>query len=215
MERGIRALAAALLATAAVGCNSDSSGNTMSPPPVTTVSDTVSTVANLTGYIYAVNGVGTQQYHRTWYATDTAYVGDNNGNADPSAYRGVLAFTLPPLPAGAKIVAATLTTIPCSITGNPFGTLGVVLADHLVATAAPDSATFDTTAIANNVATVLTSPVVRTDSASLTASVAADYAANATTSMYRLHFSIEDTDADETSKYVELCTSQLIVTYGR
>jgi hypothetical protein len=200
------------LATITVACGS---GHDHPTTPIPTGSDTVATIANLTGYIYAVNGIGSQHYQRAWYATDTAVVGDNNGNANPSAYRGVIAFTLPSLPSGATLSAATLAIIPCAIAGNPFHTLGNIVADHLVATTAPDSATYDTTAIATSVATILTDSSLAPDTAALTTSVAADYTAGASTSMYRLRFSTADYDASDSTKSVAFCPPHLIITYVR
>lgn len=206
-----RALTAALLASATVACGSHDHPTT----PVPTGSDTVGTIANLTGYLYTVNGIGLQNYHVTWYDTDTAVVGDNNGNATPTSYRGVIAFALPALPSGATLSAATLAITPCAITGNPFRSLGNIVADHLVATTAPDSATYDTTALATNVATILTDSSLAPDTAALTTSVAADYTAGAAHSMYRLRFSIQDYDAVDSTKSVAFCPPHLIITYVR
>lgn len=208
-----RALVVAALAGAIAVSDSCSPDHVFTQGPPDSLS--VATTANLTGYIYAVNGVGTQEYHRTWYATDTAIVGDNNGYADPSSYRAVIAFTLPALPAGAAFFGAHLSITACNITNNPFNTLGIMVADHLVPTTAPDSATYDTTAITDSAGTILEDSSFAPQTVSLTTSVAADYAAGAATSMYRLRFGTMDTDGDDVSKYVVFCPPHLIITYVR
>jgi hypothetical protein len=204
-----RALTAALLAGAAVACGSK---HPTTPPP--TGVDTVAATPTLSGYLYETFCTGLcQPETRGWYATDTAIVGDNNYTANPSAYRGLITFALPSLPTGAHLAGAALAITPCAISGNPFTTLGTIVADHVVPTAAPDSATFDTTAIATNVATIATDSSLAPLTVSLDSSVAADYATSATTSMYRLRFSTENYDTSDSSKYVAFCPAHLLITY--
>jgi hypothetical protein len=204
-------LGAAALASATLACGSNHS----TAPSLVLAADTATASPPVTGYVLATAGVGSAAPQRTWIANDSATVGDNNGTVYPSSMRGVISFTLPTLPGGATFHAAFLDITQCQIDSNPFDSLGTIVADHLFPTGAPDSATYDTTAIANAVATVATAPTTTPASISLTASVGADYAAGRTTSQYRLRFSIQDTDTDPVTKRVVFCPPTLVVTYVR
>lgn len=199
-------VSAALSATVACGTN-----HTTAPTP--TGADTVAATASLTGYILADSGVGSAGYHRTWNGNDTATVGDNNAYVFPSSMRAVITFALPPLPSGATLKSAVLDLTQCRADSNPFPTLGVIVADHLVPTAHPDSATYDTTAIADSVATVATAPTTTPAAIPLTSSVQADYTAGHTTTMVRLRFNLHDVDNEDVSKNVAFCQPALILTY--
>jgi hypothetical protein len=203
-------LGAAALASATLACGS----NHATAPGLVLVADTATATPTLTGYVLATAGVGQAAPQRTWIGNDTATVGDNNGTVYGSSLRAVISFSLPTLPAGATFHGATLDIAQCQIDSNPFDSLGTVVADHLFPTAAPDSATYDTTAMAETVATVATAPTTTLATVSLTTSVAADYAAGHTTSQYRLRFSIQDTDTDPVTKAVVFCPPTLVVTYA-
>jgi hypothetical protein len=193
---------AIVLAAVAVACATDSAG----PSPVHT--DTVYANPALTGYVLAYTA--TDGPHRSWFATLNPTVGDNDFDVYGETLRGVVAFTLPALPPGVTLRGATLTIAQCQVTGTPFDSLGSLVVDHLVPTMAPDSATYDTTALAAAVATI---PNASSAQVSLLASVAADYAVgDTTTSMYRLRFSRRDGDNDQVSDNVVFCPPALTIT---
>jgi hypothetical protein len=211
--RRLIACSASVLMTATIGC-----GSNHSTDPIATGADTVTATTALTGYILAYDCTGTCTNHRTWFGNDTATVGDNNTDVFPSSMRAVITFALPTLPTGATFRTATLDMVQCRVDSNPFTALGVVIADHLVPTATPDSATYDTTALADSVATVATAPTTTPVAIPLTSSVEADYTAGHATTMYRLRFDLRDYDNQEVSKNVAFCgptvaTPTLVITY--
>ena len=207
-------IAATLAATgslvAAMACSSSS---TKAPDaPVTTTSFTVAADSTLTGYVLAYSS--TAGSFRSWFGTQSPTVGDNDQFVNGEAYRAVVTFHLPAAPAQATFKSATMAISQCQGNGSPFTSLGSVVADHLVPTAFPDSATYDTTALAANVATIATDSTTAVSTIPLTASVAADYAAGDTTSMYRFRFSIEDTNNDDVTDNVVFCPPTLTVTFS-
>ncbi|HWZ59882.1 MAG TPA: hypothetical protein VNW46_12985 [Gemmatimonadaceae bacterium] len=191
---------ACTLGAAALACG------TTAPVQRTTVAATPA----LTGYVLAYSA--TNGAFRTWFGNADPIVGDNDVNVFGETMRGVIAFALPPLPAGTTLRGATLDIAQCQVSGAPFATLGVIVADHLVPTLAPDSATYDTTAIALAVATVATDSTPAPAQVLLTPSVAADYAAGNTTSMFRLRFSQRDGNGDQVADQVEFCPPTLVLT---
>jgi hypothetical protein len=193
------------------GATACGSNHSTAPDPVGV--DSVAATAALTGYILAYDCTGACTNHRTWFGHDTATVGDNNTDVFPSSMRAVITFPLPTLPTGATLRAATLDMVQCRVDSNPFTTLGVVVADHLVPTTTPDSATYDTTALADSVATVATAPTTTPAAIPLTSSVEADYTAGTATTMYRLRFDLRDYDNQEVSKNVAFCEPTLVITY--
>jgi hypothetical protein len=206
-------LAAGIAATGSLLAGLACSSSSKAPnAPVVTTSFTVAADSTLTGYVLAY--ASTAGSFRTWFGTQSPTVGDNDAFVNGEAYRAVVAFRLPAAPAEATLKSATMAISQCQGNGAPFGSLGNVVADHLVPTALPDSATYDTTAMAVNVATIATDSTTAVSTVPLTSSVAADYAAGDTTSMYRFRFSIEDSNNDDISDNVVFCPPTLTVTFS-
>jgi len=172
---------------------------------------TVPASPSLTGYVLAYTA--TNGSFRTWFGNQSPTVGDNNTNVFGESMRAVITFALPAPPTNATLRSATLAIAQCQTTGAPFASLGDVVADHLVPTSAPDSATYDTTAMATAVATIAADSSLLTAKVALTSSVAADYAAGNTTSMYRLRFSTRDNNGGEVTDDVVFCPPTLTLTF--
>ncbi len=192
----------------AAGCSGDSTG------PVTIVAvDTIGTTAATTGIL--LHYISTDGPQGAWIDSIEVQVGDNDAAIDGSAFRGLLAFALPTAPDGATVRSAILHTAQCAVAGSPFTKLGAIVADHLLPTATPDSATFDTTALATGIDTIATDTTFAPLPTDVTASVDADYAAARQTTMLRLRFSLRDTNEDAISDNVTFCPSTLVIAFGK
>jgi hypothetical protein len=174
---------------------------------------TVPASPSLTGYVLAYTA--TNGSFRTWFGNQSPTVGDNNTNVFGESMRAVITFALPAPPTNATLRSATLAIAQCQGTGAPFASLGDVVADHLVPTFPPDSATYDTTAMATAVATIAADSSLLTAHISLKSSVAADYAAGNTTSMFRLRFSTRDNNGGEVTDNVVFCPPTLTLTFAQ
>jgi hypothetical protein len=199
--RRLPILMAGALATATLACST-------APSTIATIPATPS----LTGYVLAYTA--TNGSFRTWFGNQSPTVGDNNTDVYGESMRAVITFALPTPPSGATLRSATLAIAQCQGAGSPFASLGDVVADHLVPTPAPDSATYDTTAMATAVATIAADSSLATAQVALTSSVAADYAAGSTTSMYRLRFSTRDNNGGEVTDDVVFCPPTLTLTFA-
>ena len=165
-------LLAGIAATASLAAGLACSSSTKNSPSAPVSTYTVAADSTLTGYVLAYTS--TAGAFRTWFGTQYPIVGDNDGFVNNESYRAVVAFPLPTPPAHATLRSATMAISQCQGTGAPFGSLGAVVADHLVPTALPDSATYDTTAMATNVATIATDSTTAVSTIPLTSSIAAD-----------------------------------------
>jgi hypothetical protein len=201
-----------LAAGLALACGSDGTGGATAPPPPPPPvlhTDTVAATPALTGYVLAYTSIGVGGgAHRSWFGAVNPMVGDNDAETLGSTMRGVIGFRLPTLPAGDTFRTAMLTMVQCQMNGTPFDSLGSVVADHLAPTAAPDSATYDTAAVATTVATITNGPLTNV---ALTTSVAADYAAGDTTSIFRLRFTPRESDGDDIDDNVAYCSPTLVI----
>jgi len=194
-------------AVVAAGCSSSTG------PPTVVAVDTLGTSPATTGVL--LHYVSTDGPQWAWLDSIQPRVGDNDAAIDGSAFRGLLTFALPAAPSGASVGSAILHTAECSVVGSPFAKLGAIIADHLLPTATPDSATFDTTAIASDIATIATDTTSLAIVTDVTASVASDYAAARPATMLRFRFSLRDSNEDAISDNVTFCPSTLVVSFAR
>jgi hypothetical protein len=174
-------LAVPICAWAAAGCGKSSTG------PGATNPDSLSSVAGLTGYLF-FNPIDRFGFN----GNIEAQVGDVDAMFPGETLRGLVTFDLNELPKGSTVTQATIQMDQCLVEGNPYGSLGAIVLDHLLPKLVQDSASYDTTALASNVATIAGDSTVGLKTADVTSSVEYDRTIGDTLSQFRMHYSIED-----------------------
>lgn len=163
-----------------------------SPTTVTATNpDSLTSVAGLTGYMY-LNPL--QQFG--FFGNIEAQIGDVDAMVPGETLRGLVTFDLNQLPKSATVTAATIQMDQCLVEGAPYASLGQVVLDHLVPKLVQDSATYDTAAIASDVATIAADTSLGLKTADVTSSVTYDRAHSDTLSQFRMRFNGADGNND-------------------
>jgi hypothetical protein len=163
----------------------------------------VDTIPVVTGY------TGTEITNGSAYAfsdsSDIA-VGDL-GAANPlETQRGFVTFDVSALD-GDTAESATLRVYECAVLGNPFGSLGSVVVDHITPGTPPGQGQYSGSTLTSDIGTIAPDATVGFRYLTVTSAVESDVASNATYSQFRLRFSIEDGNNDGVSDYVDFNTS--------
>jgi hypothetical protein len=170
-------------------------GHSPTPPP-TSGADTLTDIAYLTGT------VNRDAYNvSTFYPNTDILVGDEDAYQPNYRVRGIVTFNMKAIPQNANIAGATLQMAQCFVSGSPFASLGNVVVDDVPVMTTPDSAFYDTAAVAPAVGTLATDSTLGLKTASIP-SLAADRAAGDTLIQLRLRFSTEDSNNNGTSDFV-------------
>lgn len=125
--------------------------------------------------------------------------------------RQFLSFDLSPVPSGALITSAVLRVDTFVVVGQPFTSLGSVVADHLDY-GVLDANDFGLRALESGLGPLASDSALGAHSLDLTAAVADDVARGRTRCQLRLRFSPEETDGDLNSDFVSFAEAEAAAT---
>lgn len=189
MTRSCSLLAFGLLSLLLPACGGGG-GDATPPTPVavTLVSD-----SSRDGYLGYVSASASEIRN----LVNSIGVGDNDGYVARRSIRGFVSFDLRALPAGARVLTATLQVYQTTVVGSPYATLGEIRADHVDYGDALDYDEFGIPFLGSSTAGIIASDAsLGWKTLDVTARVATDLADGRTRSQYRLRFGIRyDDDA--------------------
>ena len=191
MTRSSCLLTLGLLALLLSACGGGG-GDDPAPPPIPAAVALVSDSA-LDGYLGFVSASATDVRN----LENAIAVGDNDRFVARRSIRGFLSFDLRALPAGTRVLSATLQVYQTSVSGAPYTTLGEIRADHVDYGEALDYDEFGIPFLGSSTAGVISrDPSLGWKLLDVTDRVVADLADGRTRSQYRLRFGIRyDDDA--------------------
>lgn len=122
-------------------------------------------------------------------AVFNAYTGDRGADVAPSyVCRQLYAFDLGDVPAGARIVRATLRLYQARVVGNPYSDRGDVIVDHVDYVGDPGLDSYDGQDLSRNIGTISTTADEGYKTLDVTAHVAWNQTAGDSWSQFRLRF---------------------------
>jgi hypothetical protein len=164
-------------------------------PPASAGTDSLTDVAYLTGT------VDRDPYNvTTFYPNTDIAVGDEDAFRPNLRVRGIVTFNIKAIPQNATISSASLQLAQCFVSGSPFSTLGNIVVDDVPVMTTPDTAMYDTAAVAADIGTLATDSTLGLKAAPIP-TLGADRAAGDTLIQLRLHFSIADGNNNGTSDF--------------
>jgi hypothetical protein len=173
-------------------------------PPNADVTDTIAAALPQTGSVWT--GAEGSGLPAMAYPNTDVLVGDEDGVVNGTAVRGFIGFDLTSIPKGSQIEQATLTATQCAISGFPFDNLGDVVVQHVSYPVPLDTTPFFIAPLDASLDTLSDTTTLGPRTITVTSSVSADFAANRTSSQFRLSMSSTDLNADGVSDYVAFAT---------
>lgn len=201
MDRKWIGLLAAVGLCASLGCELEDGGGGNGGGTGPELTATLLSTATLDGWIRDDGNAQT--------TGSQVIVGDLVVGGVTRAYRGFYSFDLSAIPSGSTVTSATLRLYQFNFTGNPYGELGNVVADHVdYGITLGGLEDYDVTPLAGNVGTVSTNTNVEYKTLGVTARVQTDVTAGRLTSQYRLRFSNADLSNDASPDFVQFSDAE-------
>jgi hypothetical protein len=191
---GVAATAASLTA-----CSFDSA--TSSSQLTGSGVDTIPVVTGYTGTMVTAGGsYGFEP------STEIA-VGDLDASSAGETQRGFVTFDISALD-GDSAKSASLRVYECAVMGDPFGSFGAVVVDHITPATPPAQSQYSGSTLTSDIGTIAPDANVGFRYLPVTSAVESDVAGNATYSQFRLRFSNADGNNNGVSDYVDFEMSE-------